>query len=217
MLADMDEVWALLGIAGCVACCCPDAALGDLDLQSPPRTFADAIAVIETCRAWKLQRGNADRVDKLLATKRLNAFHLLESNPFFHLPHADVECFPMDWLHGMCATLLPHHCLSSACISRFTACVYCVRRVVKGNVPYPICSDLGVLKHHIEAVSAWIMHTVQPAAAAHRQLARLSKRVEILTAAIPGVPTVYGLFVPKGSSANPSLPKGPTLQGPHFR
>ena len=67
--------------------------------------------------------------------------------------------------------------------------------------------DLGVIKHHVSAVTEWIMHSVKPKAAAQRLLAKLSSRAQLLTAALPNVTTVYGLF----------LVKGPSLNGSHFR
>lgn len=71
----------------------------------------------------------------------------------------------------------------------------------------PECSDLGTDRHHVLAVSAWIRHTVLPKSMGERRLAMLSRRVQLLTAALPDATTVYGLF----------LTKGPALQGSHYR
>ena len=104
-LGDMDEVWSVLGISGCVACCCPDHQLDEVELESPRRTFDEALATIFRVRQLKRQRGNAELAKKTLSAQRLHPFHLQQPNPFFHLPHVDVECFPMDWLHGMYVAL----------------------------------------------------------------------------------------------------------------
>ena len=97
----MDEVWAVLGISGCVSCCCSDSNMDKVDLVSPPRSFADSLQTIWKARRLKSQRGNSERVDAMMAAKRLHPLHLHQANPFMLLPHADVECFPMDWLHGV--------------------------------------------------------------------------------------------------------------------
>ena len=97
----MEEVWSVLGISGCVACCCKDDRMDDTTLVSPPRTFDTALKTIIKAKKLRRQRGKAEEASKLMSAQRLLAFHLLQANPFMHVPHADVECFPMDWLHGM--------------------------------------------------------------------------------------------------------------------
>lgn len=75
--------------------------MDDTTLVSPPRTFDTALKTIIKAKKLRRQRGKAEEASKLMSAQRLLAFHLLQANPFMHVPHADVECFPMDWLHGM--------------------------------------------------------------------------------------------------------------------
>lgn len=98
---DLEEVWKLLGISGCPQCLCPDPDMGNFAVTSPLRSFTVMREIIRTSRGLLLERGNVTAVTQLLQENRLSSVHMKMCNPFLLLPHADVECFPQDHLHGM--------------------------------------------------------------------------------------------------------------------
>ena len=100
-LIDLDEVWRALGISGCPQCLCPDGELGNFEHICHERSFAATLDIIRTVRALLQERGNVTACTKLLREYRLSVLHTKIWNPFLMVPHADVECFPQDHLHGV--------------------------------------------------------------------------------------------------------------------
>ena len=58
---------------------------------------------------WKHERGRAAAIKTLLKEQRMSSLHAQVWSPFLLVPKADVECFPMDWLHGMYVPQLSQH------------------------------------------------------------------------------------------------------------
>lgn len=101
IFADMEETWKALGVSGSPWCECPNEQLAELAPHETVRSFATMRQLVTTCRDLLRQRGNVTTVKDLLVLHRLNPLHLTEWNPFLHVPFADKEAFPMDFLHGM--------------------------------------------------------------------------------------------------------------------
>lgn len=102
----MEEVWGVLGITGCTTCLAHPKRLGDT--TGPPaakRSLPDTLKAIREARAMTKVAGKSKELRTLLARHRLTTVHLEALNPFLLLPHFDWECFPMDWLHGVCVLL----------------------------------------------------------------------------------------------------------------
>lgn len=101
---DMEEHWKVLGISGCTTCLAPPAGPG----RDPPtqlfraRSFRAAQDAVERARAEAAKgHGHGETAKKILRKEGLLDVHLDLRNPFFELPRADYDCFPMCRLHGM--------------------------------------------------------------------------------------------------------------------
>lgn len=98
----MDEVWHLLGISECPDCLIRHEDMGQLDVAATPRRFDAALAAVRAARAEAaLGYGHKLTAKALLKEQGLLAMHLWQWNPFFFVPHAEYDCFPMDRLHGV--------------------------------------------------------------------------------------------------------------------
>ena len=102
----MEESWRMLGINGCTTCRITQANMGDPLVVAERRTFAAAKDAVGLARGMRsMGRGYIGRADDVLKEAGLLDAHMSLLNPFFELPHADFECFPMDRLHGVYVTL----------------------------------------------------------------------------------------------------------------
>lgn len=198
-VADLDEVWTLLGVSGCPQCLSPNSQFAELDAEFPARSFEGMRRVIQTARRMLLDRGRVTEVQQLLSKNRLSLLHTKMWNPFLALPHADVNCFPADRLHELCVRLTLSCKL--LCLLHLAFILTCASLIFA-------LSDLGVIKLCVDAMQYAIksQHTIGAVAA--RLLHKLSLRVQNLTRLLPGnLPVVYGLF----------QETGPSVQGSHYR
>lgn len=177
--------------------------------MSPARSFANTVQIIRTSRSLLHGRGNITAVGALLREYRLSALHTSIWNAFFMLPHADFDCFPQDFLHGMYVKRFYCPPLFFCSLFRLlpSSFYFFFARLLSATLMPTHCSDLGVILLVVQAIGAWIKASNPIKVMGQRRLQQLSLRVQRLTALLPNCIRVYGLF----------LDKGPSLQGGHYR
>ncbi len=92
----------MLGVSGCTGCLVQKAELGNMNARGVKRSMAHSIEVVRAALACAAKGyGFKTKARRILRKAGLTLYHLDQWNPFFRVPFADYECFPMDRLHGL--------------------------------------------------------------------------------------------------------------------